>query len=133
MRLACQHMTALNYAHPGLSPSSSENHYAARLLPHAQTASFQTTRERNIHSSGELDLVQTPQAASLVRAPSVKLRPFFWSKLPWKADFIWSRVQPGTLNEEQLSALEALFAQTTASPQGKAAASRGASLCCHLY
>lgn len=50
----------------------------------------------------------------------MKLRPFFWNKLPWKPDHIWAKVPPGVLSEEQLSALEALFPQTAPSPQAKA-------------
>lgn len=50
-----------------------------------------------------------------VLQPSVKLRPFFWSKLPANKDNIWSRVQPPfpELEKGQMTALEQLFAQTT--------------------
>lgn len=61
-----------------------------------------------------------------LRQPLVKLRPFFWNKMPWRPDAIWARVPAGALSEEQLSALEALFAQTAPSPQAKAAAGKGA-------
>ena len=55
----------------------------------------------------------------------MKLRPFFWNKMPWRPDAIWARVPSAALSEEQLSALEALFAQTAPSPQGKAVVSKG--------
>lgn len=46
--------------------------------------------------------------------PKVKLRPFFWSKLPANKDNIWARVQPPSAELElgQMTALEHLFAQT---------------------
>ena len=49
-----------------------------------------------------------------VLQPSIKLRPFFWSKLPAHKDNIWSRVQPPfpELEKGQMTALEQLFAQT---------------------
>ena len=50
----------------------------------------------------------------------MKLRPFFWNKLPWKPNYIWATVPTGQLSEDQLSALEALFPQTASSPQAKA-------------
>ena len=61
-----------------------------------------------------------------LRQPSVKLRPFFWNKMPWRPDAIWARVPSAALSEEQLSALEALFAQSAPSPQAKSAVSKGA-------
>lgn len=64
--------------------------------------------------------MQAPAAAPLLRQPAVKLRPFFWNKLAWRPDVIWSRVPQGALTEDQLRALEALFPQAAASPQGKA-------------
>lgn len=73
--------------------------------------------------------MQAPVAPKPPRAINVKLRPFFWNKLPWKPDYIWARVQPGSLTEEQLTALEALFAQTAPSPQAsKAAGNRNGTL-----
>ena len=51
----------------------------------------------------------------------MKLRPFFWNKVAWKPDRIWATVPPGVLSEDQLSALEALFPQTSPSPQAKTA------------
>lgn len=52
-----------------------------------------------------------------VLQPRVKLRPFFWSKLPQKPDNIWSRVAlpPPELQPQHMAALEHLFVQT-ASP-----------------
>ena len=46
--------------------------------------------------------------------PAVKLRPFFWTKLPANKVNIWSRVQPPSaeLQKGQMAALEQLFAQT---------------------
>ena len=54
-----------------------------------------------------------PPAARQVLQPKVKLRPFFWSKLPPNKDNIWSRVQPPSAELElgQMAALEHLFAQ----------------------
>ena len=46
--------------------------------------------------------MQTPQAAPLVRKPAVKLRPFFWNKLPWKPDHIWARVPAGRIARPEL-------------------------------
>ena len=65
-------------------------------------------------------------AVGPLRQPSVKLRPFFWNKMPWRPDAIWARVPSAALSEEQLSALEALFAQSAPSPQAKSAVSKGA-------
>ena len=64
--------------------------------------------------------MQIPQPPPLARKPAVKLRPFFWNKLPWKPNYIWATVPTGQLSEDQLSALEALFPQTASSPQAKA-------------
>ena len=64
-----------------------------------------------------------------VLQPSVKLRPFFWSKLPANKDNIWSRVQPPfpELEKGQMTALEHLFAQnaTTVTPGRKKGAPDG--------
>lgn len=64
-----------------------------------------------------------PPAARQVLQPKVKLRPFFWSKLPASKDNIWSRVQPPSAELElgQMAALEHLFAQaaTTITPGRK--------------
>ena len=68
---------------------------------------------------------QAPAAAPLVRQPAVKLRPFFWNKVAWRPDVIWARVPQGSLTEEQLRALEALFPQAAPSPQGKAISKGG--------
>ena len=46
--------------------------------------------------------MQTPQAPPLVRKPAVKLRPFFWNKLPWKPDHIWARVPAGRIARPEL-------------------------------
>ena len=48
-----------------------------------------------------------------VLQPRVKLRPFFWSKLPQKPDNIWSRVAspPPELQPQHMAALEHLFVQ----------------------
>ena len=77
--------------------------------------------------------MQTPPPAPLARKPAVKLRPFFWNKLPWKPDHIWARVPPGILSEEQLSALEALFPQTAPSPQAKVAARKSEPSCLCVF
>jgi hypothetical protein len=77
--------------------------------------------------NGQADMVAVSQAPVPVKPPRAiqgKLRPFFWSKLPWRPDIIWARVHPGSLTEQQLAALEALFAQTAPSPQARAASSR---------
>jgi len=72
-----------------------------------------------------------PRAAPVqqVLQPSVKLRPFFWSKLPANKDNIWSRVQPPfpELEKGQMTALEHLFAQTatTVTPGRKKGAPDG--------
>lgn len=54
-----------------------------------------------------------PPAARPVLQPKVKLRPFFWTKLPANKDNIWGRVQPPCAELElgQMAALEHLFAQ----------------------
>ena len=77
--------------------------------------------------------MQTPPPVPLARKPAVKLRPFFWNKLPWKPDHIWARVPPGILSEEQLSALEALFPQTAPSPQAKVAARKSEPSCLYVF
>ena len=71
-----------------------------------------------------------------MRQPAVKLRPFFWSKVAWRPDVIWARVPQGSLTEEQLRALEALFPQAAASPQGKATVRGGdcwSVICLYLH
>ena len=64
-----------------------------------------------------------PPAARQALQPKVKLRPFFWSKLPANKDNIWARVQPPSAHLElgQMAALEQLFAQapTTITPGRK--------------
>lgn len=68
-----------------------------------------------------------------VLKPSVKLRPFFWSKLPANKDNIWSRVQPPfpELERGQMTALEHLFAQNaaTVTPGRKKSTADGTILC----
>ena len=66
--------------------------------------------------------------------PAVKLRPFFWTKLPANKVNIWSRVQPpiAELEKGQMAALEQLFAQTESrvTPGKKKGAAEGnASFC----
>lgn len=62
-----------------------------------------------------------------LRAPRVKLRPFFWIKQPARPGSIWERVPPPVmLQEPQLDALERLFALAAASTPVKAASSPGA-------
>ena len=62
-----------------------------------------------------------------LRAPRVKLRPFFWVKQPARPGSIWERVPPPVmLQEPQLDALERLFALAAASTPVKAASSPGA-------
>ena len=70
--------------------------------------------------------------ARQVLQPKVKLRPFFWSKLPANKDNIWSRVQPPSAELElgQMAALELLFAQTatTVTPGRKKGSADGNTL-----
>ena len=52
-------------------------------------------------------------------APTVKLKGFFWSKIPRPSpDSVWASLQPpvALLTEPQLTALEGLFPQMTATP-----------------
>ena len=52
-------------------------------------------------------------------APTVKLKGFFWSKIPRPApDSVWANLQPplALLTEPQLVVMEGLFAQITATP-----------------
>ena len=52
-------------------------------------------------------------------APTVKLKGFFWSKIPRPApESVWATLQPpaALLTEQQLAALEGLFPQMMATP-----------------
>lgn len=84
-----------------------------------------------------------PPAVRPVLQPKVKLRPFFWTKLPANKDNIWGRVQPPCAELElgQMAALEHLFVQaaTTITPgrkkgaDGKPLSKIRTAVGCHLH
>lgn len=49
-------------------------------------------------------------AIPAVATPRKRLRPIFWAKVACRQDSIWGKLKPPVLKEEQLSALEELFA-----------------------
>ncbi len=60
-----------------------------------------------------------------VATPRRKLRPVFWAKVAFRQDSIWGKLKPPVLKEDQLSALEELFAMQEAPTKAKAVGPAG--------
>ena len=78
--------------------------------------------------------MHTPPPRTPARNPGIKLRPFFWTKLPSRPDNIWSTLTAGdvsqnALQEAQIRALEKLFAEKASAATPKQASAQKGKLC----